>query len=292
MMPSHEGQCLPEEGKVRPKCLERKEKRRDCSIWLRDRRFNEMLASIARGVRQDGVINLRRGVMDKPNRETLHEEYGYLVNRIARRLKRISSLHVELEELTQNGMIGLLSAWERYDPSFEVPFESFAYYRIRGAMIDELRNVTGLTRAEVRRIVRLQAASEVIDAKTSVEASFDGRSPCSADLFAGVVRSMDIADRASIDDGQDADRKHLQSPERAARDAERKRQLHEAIAKLDDEDRLYINQHYFEEISLAAIARERRVSRSWASRIHARAIDRLGELLEKMPNGHPSIDDE
>lgn len=254
--------------------------------------FNEMLASVVRGVRQDGVKALRRGVMERPNRDTLHEEYGYLVSRIARRLKRISSLHVELEELTQNGMLGLLSAWERYDPAFGVPFESFAYYRIRGAMIDELRNVTGLTRAEVRRIVRLQAASEVVNAKTSVDSAFDGSNPSSADLYAGVVRSMDIADRASIDDGEDADRKHLQSPERAARDAERKRQLHEAIAKLDEEDRLYINQHYFEDLSLAAIARERRVSRSWASRIHARAIDRLGELLEKMPNGNPSIDDE
>jgi RNA polymerase sigma factor for flagellar operon FliA len=230
--------------------------------------------------------------MRKPDRESVAEDYGPLVRRIARRLKKVSSLHVEIDELVQNGMIGLLGAWDRFDPSLGVPFEAYAYYRVRGAMIDELRNVTGLTRSEVRKLVRLQAASDTVDGYTSPEAHPDAANPSSSSIFAGVVHSLEIAERATASEAFDAHSEHLQTPEHIVQDKQRSDELKVAIGRLCEEDRIYITEHYFKERPLAAIARDRNVSRSWACRIHARAVERLGRILEKMRNGDTTTDDE
>lgn len=221
--------------------------------------------------------------MELPERDTVCDVYDEYVTRIARQLRRASSLNIEIEELKQTGMVGLLDAYDRFDPSHGVPFRAFAFYRVRGAMIDSLRALTGLSRSAVRKIVKLQAACEVVDAWASSDRE-QGRTPRRGRaLYQGVVQTLEVLDRATMHDLEQLEREHHWSPEKAAIERERKAELRRAVAKLPDDARTYIEGHYFRELTLADIAREQSVSRSWASRLHARAIEELGRMLANSP---------
>src|SRR5690554_3100856 len=97
---------------------------------------------------------------DTKLRDALIQEHLPLVKKIAGRLSMGLPSHVEEEELIASGVIGLLEALERYDPSSEAGFKTFATWRIRGAMLDELRRITWMPRSIYRRWRELQKAEQ------------------------------------------------------------------------------------------------------------------------------------
>jgi len=217
-------------------------------------------------------------------REAILERYEGLVAQIVSNLQRSWSLpRSQTEDMKHNGYIGLLEAYERFDPSQGSSFSTFAYYRIKGSIVDGLRSAGLLRRRkELRR--RLSQACDLVseEHRTAIPTGSDPNA--SLKHVDTMVRNMgtvwlivqDAVSRAA----EDSDR---QLPTRRLLKEELRQQIHDAVAQLDEVERAVIQGHYLEERSLADIATEHGYSRSWMSRVHARALEQLGELLKPDP---------
>src|SRR6476469_10723898 len=97
------------------------------------------------------------------------------IEKVARRLARRLPAHVEIDDLISAGVIGLMEAAERFDPERVDRFEAFAEFRIRGAMLDDLRSRDSLSR-DMRRV-----CTQLRDA-TAALANQLGRTPTEAEL--------------------------------------------------------------------------------------------------------------
>lgn len=150
---------------------------------------------------------------------------------------------VSFDELCALANAGLAEAAQRYDPARGASFATFAWYRIHGAIFD------GLRRSSQRRRAATAPAAVV-----SLEALRD--------------RGFDAAGDAP-GPGDDLDRARWTA------------RLRVAIAQLPDKPRALVTKHYFEGKSLLEAGAELGVSKSWASRMHAQAVDRLRALMER-----------
>ncbi|MCA2981761.1 MAG: FliA/WhiG family RNA polymerase sigma factor, partial [Myxococcaceae bacterium] len=119
--------------------------------------------------------------------EEVVRRYAFIIDRVARRICSRTANAVQPGDLWSVGALGLLDAWRRFDAARGVKFESFAEYRIRGAMIDELREMDHLPR-------RLRAdADKVRKARHALEASL-GREPTNEELAARCDVSIEELD--------------------------------------------------------------------------------------------------
>src|ERR1700730_12683200 len=98
-------------------------------------------------------------------RKELITEYAPLVRFVVSRLGIPSTSLLEAEDLVSYGMIGLINAIDRFDPSRGVRFEAFASARIRGAVIDQLRSLNWLPRSAISRVRQIESALAVLEQK-------------------------------------------------------------------------------------------------------------------------------
>src|SRR3954469_17726250 len=98
--------------------------------------------------------------MSRPDRDQLIQQHLSLVQSVARKLKKQITARVEFDDLVGYGSKGLIEAAERFDPSHGVTFTTFAYYRIRGAMLDGVRTMGWYSRADYARYRAEERANE------------------------------------------------------------------------------------------------------------------------------------
>jgi RNA polymerase sigma factor for flagellar operon FliA len=106
-------------------------------------------------------------VADSTDKDALIREYLPLVKRIAYHLMTRLPANVEADDLIQVGMIGLLGALERYNDSQGAQFETYASQRIRGAMLDELREADWASRNVRKASRQIEAAIHALDRKST-----------------------------------------------------------------------------------------------------------------------------
>ena len=209
------------------------------------------------------------------------EEHQGLVAAQAQQLLSSLSLRVERDDLIAYGNMGLLKAWRRFDADRGVAFTTFAYYRIKGAMLDGCRREGWLPRRRKSQARAEQAlntyASERLEERadtpksTSFSESVSRVSDRIGEAFAIVMLEEHDLERVVGDVGP---RQNDQIERREQND-----RLHEAISQLDEEERILIKRHHYYGDSLTDIAQDLNKSKSWCSRMHARAIERLRDLL-------------
>ena len=188
---------------------------------------------------------------------TQHEK---MVHGLANRLRRELSLRGDLEDLIAFGFGGLLEARHRFDPGRGVRFQTFAYHRVRGAMLDGVRKMSQLPR---RAHERLQAAAEHTPtaAPTALDRAFTRMSA----LSAGTVLQGRFGD---------------ESPEEVLLKNESVTRLLQALPSLSPRQRVLVRGFYFDGRSIDAMAQELGISKSWASRLHTNALRALREALD------------
>src|SRR5690606_37212658 len=96
------------------------------------------------------------------DRRQLAEQYMPYVRSIAGKVKKTVAKEIEFDDLVEYGMIGLLEAADRYDPSHGANFMTFAYYRIRGAIYDGLRGMGWMSRSEYAKARFEERANEYL----------------------------------------------------------------------------------------------------------------------------------
>ncbi|HTA91021.1 MAG TPA: sigma-70 family RNA polymerase sigma factor [Polyangiaceae bacterium] len=222
------------------------------------------------------------GVPDTPEvLERFHAELS-LVEIVARQVARTIGRAIELDDLVASGREGLLDAARRFDPTRGVPFRAYANLRVRGAILDGVRQNSLLPRRTYERVAALKAAAEVSEGEAEY-AFAAGPVPDAAAADRALAEHLSsIAMAAAVGmvvETRAADQESEDSPEDALVRAQLIQRVRTAVAELSSEESELIRRHYLEGERLDLIAKDLDMSKSWASRLHTRAVARLSKRL-------------
>jgi RNA polymerase sigma factor FliA len=234
---------------------------------------------------------------DPRARERLVLAYAPLVKYVAGRMSSGLPSHVEEADLISYGLIGLISAIERFEPEREIRFETFAITRIKGSIIDELRSLDWVprsVRAKAREIEKANAKlehqlrraptdNEMAEALgTTVEEFQESLVKISnssvvaldelwtvSDASGDQVSLLDtIQDPTAVDPAQEMDLTDM------------KDRLADAIARLPEREKLVVALYYYENLTLREIGEVLGVTESRVSQLHTKAVLRLKSRLQ------------
>lgn len=227
--------------------------------------------------------------MDATAQAKLVEQHLDLSRRAAAFVYPRVKEHVDFDELVAMANEGLVEAASRYDSTRGASFQTFAWYRVHGAIIDAIRKNTHLPRRVWRKLVALRAASEYLEHKVERDA---GATKAGAKPPEGVAALAAIKDAIAAirtvyvtsleamreDKGFDA---AADTPSPAdGLDAQRfAKKLRAALDTLPERERALVTKHYWEGKNLLEAGAELGISKSWASRLHAQAVERLKSAI-------------
>jgi RNA polymerase sigma factor FliA len=228
------------------------------------------------------------GLQDPPEVLARFNDTLELVEIVARQVGRAIGTGIELGDLLSFGREGLLEAARRYDPERGVPFRAYANFRVRGAMIDGVRVMGRLPRRAHDRLRGLEAAS-----RTSEGALEDLQAPqppgsgalqadqMLSEHLAAMATAMAVGLVAGPGRGEDGELVGVavEDPEAQTAAAELRALLRSAIGELPEQESELVRRHYLEGERFDHVAKDLGLSKSWASRLHTRAIGRLTKRL-------------
>lgn len=235
----------------------------------------------------------------KPDMAALVRAYAPMVKRIAMHLVNRLPPNVELDDLVQCGMMGLVEAIERYRDDDRAEFETYALARIRGAMIDALREndwVPRQLRKEMRRVEEVIAALEQHLGRAPSEREVAEALGIELEAYQKLLSKAKGHQILYFDDlmyepeaGEDFLERHLGDDEPGPQDltesAELRAQLVKKIIDLPEKEKLVLSLYYDHELNFKEVGAVLGVSESRVSQLHAQAILRLRSFLlgEKSP---------
>lgn len=223
-------------------------------------------------------------MLTAPERSKLIEDHLELARRAAATVWPRVRQHIEFDELHALARAGLAEAAARFDPTRGVQFQTFAWYRVHGAVVDGLRRATSLPRRTWQQLVALRAAGEYLEHRSERDAgaTLRGAPPVQGATALASVRSALSAIRTmyltsleaitNLDADADGELGHVTERIDTLRAS---RALRLAIERLPPRERDLVRMHYFDGKNLLEAGQVLGVSKSWASRLHAQAIDRL-----------------
>ncbi|HOF90131.1 MAG TPA: FliA/WhiG family RNA polymerase sigma factor [Armatimonadota bacterium] len=229
-------------------------------------------------------------------RRQLIEQYAPLARYVVDRLNLQPSGGLCYDDLISQAIVGLIEAIDRYDPSRGVKFNTYAYYRIRGAVMDMLRELDWVPRS-----LRAKSA-DIINTIARLEGEL-GRAPSDAEIAAAMGLTMAAFDElaqevggqtiVSLDEtveqfGGDAGMaigelipdQQTTSPEEHTTHEDLRRALAEAIEQLPENERLVISLYYHDGLTLKEIGKVLGVTESRVCQLHAKAILRLRAMMQ------------
>lgn len=216
-------------------------------------------------------------------------QYAQLVKRIAHHLLLRMPSSVQLDDLIQSGMIGLLEAAKKYDVTKGASFETYAGIRIRGAMLDEIRKGDWAPRSVHRKSRKVAEAIKTIEMRTGTDAKDQdvaAELDMPLDEYHAILQDASGSRLFSFDDmleGDDSAMERVASeipnPLDGLQNEHFKAQLADAIAGLPEREQLVLSLYYDEELNLKEIGQVIGVSESRVSQIHTQAALRLRARL-------------
>src|SRR6476620_11408638 len=213
------------------------------------------------------------------------------VESLARRMASSMPHSIDIGDLVQDGVIGLIDAANRFDEERGIKFETFAERRVRGAMIDALRK-DAWPRGVRRQRRELEAAREELRRELGCEPSLaDLAAKVGSDekrLSRTIVRINTIESTSPLASGENLDESTLpaalipsepEQPDSAYEKLETRERVRAAIQSLPLREQRVIGLYYYQEATMKQIGAEIGVNESRVSQLHARAIRRLRDAL-------------
>jgi RNA polymerase sigma factor for flagellar operon FliA len=232
----------------------------------------------------------------QPDRDQLVQRFVPLVKRVAYHLMARLPASVQFEDLVQNGILGLLDAIDRFEEGFGAKFETYATQRIRGAMLDGLRENDWLPRQLRRELRRIEAMVSQLE-------HTHGRAPTERELADALGMSLadyqktlgdarghqllyfedfvgegdeDFLDRHLTDDGSD--------PLSILEEQGIQQALAAAIERLPEREKLMMALYYEQDLNLREIGEVMGVTESRVCQLHSQAVARLrSQVLGQLP---------
>lgn len=207
-----------------------------------------------------------------------------LVRSLAFGIRRGLPENVPVEDLIGYGQIGLLQAVKAYRPEYQTSFQTFAYYRIRGAMFDGVAKMAWASRADQKRFLAERAAHDVLASEHEENGDGNQTSSDQSQAAGWLVRTTEKLAVMQMLTGEEGSRESAledrgeRPDEQVARD-EMWDLLGQIVKKLPEIERSLIELTYYEGKSLAESARILGHSKSWASRLHAQILQRLARSV-------------
>ena len=211
--------------------------------------------------------------------------YAPLVKRIANHMASRLPPNIETEDLIQSGMVGLLEALCKHDPSRGASFETYASIRIRGAMIDEIRKSDWTPRSLHRKVKQVAEAIQKIEKRTGREATDTEVAETLEISLEEYYRILHDVNGTAIfsfnsEDGpngihEDSFRGNTQRPHNQLYFNEMKKAMIKTLSGLPERERLVIALYYNEELNLLEIGKVLGVSESRVCQIRNQALLRL-----------------
>jgi RNA polymerase sigma factor for flagellar operon FliA len=238
-----------------------------------------------------------KGNGDERSRERLVVAYSPLVKYVAGRMASGLPAHVEEADLISYGLVGLISAIERFDLSREIKFETYAITRIKGAIIDELRSIDWVprsVRARARQIERANSKLEHELKRAPTDEEMATALDISTDEFQEVLLQISNSSIAALDElwtvsDSSGDQVSLldtlqdpgaPDPAHVVDTTELKDRIADSIARLPEREKLVVALYYYENLTLREIGEVLGVTESRVSQLHTKAVLRLRSRLQ------------
>ena len=238
---------------------------------------------------------------DDRARERLVLAYSPLVKYVAGRMSSGLPAHVEDSDLISYGLLGLISAIERFDTSRDIKFETFAIARIKGSIIDELRSLDWVPRSVRARARQIEKTNATLEHKlrraptdqemaealgTSVDDFQESLTKISNSSVVALDELWTVSDASGdqvslLDTIQDP---NAIDPAQEMDASEMKDRLAEAIARLPEREKLVVALYYYENLTLREIGEVLGVTESRVSQLHTKAVLRLKSRLQAEPD--------
>lgn len=245
------------------------------------------------------LINRFLTSRDPALREEIILRYVPLVHFVLGRLGLSRSMGADYEDAASQGLLGLIEAVDRFDPSFGAQFSTYATVRVRGRVLDHLRSMDWLSRSARRRARKVQEATNQLWNTL-------GRAPSDEELSehldlnlaalqqslidsARVIVSLDTL--AEYDGDQDTTLHEMLPDERQVDpsdifdEEDLKSQLMTALKSLTEREQLVLALYYYEELTLKEVGMVLNVSESRVCQLHARAIMNIKAALQTKATG-------
>ena len=232
---------------------------------------------------------------DQKLRDRLILTYAPLVKYVAGRLGSGLPAHVDDEDLASYGLLGLIGAIERFDPTREVKFETYALGRIKGAIIDELRSLDWVprsVRSRARQIERTIGELEAKLGRAPNDEEIAGKLGVSQEEFNNDLFQISRTSISALDElwtvSGGGDQVSLidtiedtagPSPTAALDETELREAMADAIDGLPEREKIVITLYYYEELTLREIGEVLGVTESRVSQLHTKAVLRLKARL-------------
>lgn len=210
-----------------------------------------------------------------------------LVGRIAHQLRR-AGIRVEAAELEAFGRQGLMEAAHRFDPELGGDFRRFAYFRVRGAMLDGLRKMNNWSRRGYERILLLKTLNDTSEGLEEVDTERCASKEAAAKLrthMASMVTAMTVgvfADHVLQQGGAIVALDGGGNAEDDLSDQQIVMIVREAMGSLPPPEDEVVRRYYVQGERMDEIALVLGCSKSWVSRVHSRALKRLGPRLRSL----------
>ncbi|MFW8051978.1 sigma-70 family RNA polymerase sigma factor [Vagococcus fluvialis] len=216
------------------------------------------------------------------------------VRRVVNRID-IKSTEYDKDDLFNIGVIGLMDALKKYDASKKVTFESYAYIRVKGAIIDEVRKTSRMSRTRMSHLDSYYKAKEKIEREKMCEAT--DQEICkeleiNSKQLAKIHETVHYLANLSLDDtiftnhGETMELKDLVEDtskvpiDQLLEDDEKRAALRRSVEKLPERDQIVLNLYYVEELTLKEIADILDISVPRVSQIHGKTLIKLKKLIE------------
>jgi RNA polymerase sigma factor for flagellar operon FliA len=219
----------------------------------------------------------------------------YIVNRIAVRLPS----HIDLDDLHNTGVIGLMDAIEKYDPEKNCKFKTYAEFRIKGAILDQLRSLDWVPRSVRQKSRKLEKAYGEVEQRLGRSANEDevadslGLELDKFHTLINQVRGISLVNLEEIrGTNSDGDRAgtfadiiedvHSENPFASLKLMETKHVISDTIGSLPEKERLVISLYYYEDLNMKEIGNILGITESRVCQIHTKSVMRLRSKLKGM----------
>lgn len=206
------------------------------------------------------------------------EQFKNFVYNIVNKIHRSLAIRINIEDLESYGMLGLLEAHSRFDSKTKHTFTTYAYYRVRGAILDGCRKEGWIPRERKKKAKQLRGVDQVLETEVEERAgagdakTFSDAVSRVADVVssAAVIVLMEQEDLQQVYDEAKRPEQHQRIEKHQTRLL-----LLQALDMLDDDERDIVIRFHFESERMDAIGESYGCSKSWISRVHKRALKKL-----------------
>lgn len=232
--------------------------------------------------------------LSQKQKDDLIREYSPLIKFVAQKIAARLPSNIELDDLISAGVIGLMDAIDKWDPTRDNKFKTYAEFRVRGAILDELRaqdwvprSIRDKSKLLDRTIVQLESQFR----RMPTDEEIAGALNMTIDEYHGLINQVKPVSLLSIDDAptfSDTDKKSIMNLLEGAKIHNPHNQLNlkvvkevvaQAIEELPDRQKMVLSLYYYEDLNLKEIGQVLNVTESRVSQLHAQAVVKLRAKL-------------